>query len=777
MRVSFTDNDGFSESVTSLPFGPVAEAPSRTPSTLVGNTGQAASATAAITEQYAMEFRLGAHGQGYEISSVSIELAAVPSDLAVSLWNGGAPGGSSAGVAAYKLFDFENPGSFAVGLNEFTAPAVRVVNHFIVLSGFGSSLSIKETTSDDEDEGGEPGAILFDNARVRALSSTGRWGTYTSRASVLRLAVEGSQRDSGILASNYAQDVDDPVDQDIVSIGDEIGFGIALGAADRYLIRGLSFSADDTTSISGPFHNPFTLRSDSLTGTEQFSLINTRDVAGIPVWTAPQGATVEGGCTTTQVGTEEVVTCNDYVFEWNISPQRLGATLARTFQVIADDDGEADTPTAPGVTLAIGEAYGDYGGNTPLMAVLGEPLHAMVQNLGQTDNSYVSLGGASAKVLSQGFTTGSDEFGYRLQGIGVNIEGSSSFFPDDSASVSVAVHADSSGQPGAKLFDLVSPAEYGAGHSFFEAPPGTYLDPSTSYVLVWRYLDGTVHRLQQTTSDSEDSGARTDASTANTFYRGADLGSLFEDSGGNALEFAVYGEVLEEVPFVPFVRGGIPVPLSWLHIPEDVEVGYQLRALFVTHRGRLPTSGDIGEYNSWVQWEAEQAYIDPVIRSVASEFKAVACTAAVDARTNTNMPAYRNGVPIHWLDGGWQDRPTLIANDYAEFYGDEWVNSDWGAYVTGNSAYFHPSAKVWTGCDASGDPHPSVPMGATMDMVAVGTPRDPADNNAPLGAVDVAIGYAYYKYVVVIDGEEQERLLPLFAISPIFTVVAGTEGD
>ena len=56
-------------------------------------------------------------------------------------------------MPASKLFDFANPSSFAVGLNEFTAPAgafaYQNVNYFIVLSGFGSSLSIKETTSDN----------------------------------------------------------------------------------------------------------------------------------------------------------------------------------------------------------------------------------------------------------------------------------------------------------------------------------------------------------------------------------------------------------------------------------------------------------------------------------------------------------------------------------------------------------------------------------------------------------------------------------------------------
>ena len=175
----------------------------------------------------------------------------------------------------------------------------------------------------------------------------------------------------------------------------------------------------------------------------------------------------------------------------------------------------------------------------PLMALLGVPLHAMVQNLGQADNSFIAVGGIY-KVVSQGFTTGPNAAGYRLRGIGVNIEGSSSSFPDGPTSVSVSVHADSGGKPGAKLFDLLSPTEFAAGHSFFEAPPGTTLEASASYVMVWSHLSGTNHRLQRTSSISEDSGALTGFSIADVFYRGADLGSLSEDLGGNSVEIAVY---------------------------------------------------------------------------------------------------------------------------------------------------------------------------------------------------------------------------------------------
>ena len=788
VEVSFTDGSSFPETVTSLPFGPIAEPPPSGPtSTLVSNTGQSASADADITKRYA---------QGYEISSVSIELAAVPPSLTVSLWSGGVQGAFQPNTAT-KLFDFANPSSFAVGLNKFTAPAgafaYQGVNYFIVLSGFGTTLSIKETTSDDEDTGGETGAVIYDNAAVRALSDTGVWGISGSRSSVLRLAVEGSQRATGILASSYAQPkIDDMgteettddvgLAQEIISLGDKIGFGIELGEADRYLIRGVSFNMDDTTANGSGFTNPFDLRSGSLTGTKQFSLTNTRDASGLPVWTAPQGSTVAGGCPSS-MGVE---TCKKYVFDHPIgaddgdeNTRRRDATLQR---VAGAPSKGVDDPPAAGVSFT--GAKGDVALNHPLMALLGEPLKAMVQNLGQTNNSYFTVGD-TYKVVSQGFTTGSDPFGYRLQGIGVNIEGSDDSngnpqVPSGPTSVSVAVHADSNGKPGEKLFDLVSPGEFAAGHSFFEVPPGTNLTPNTSYVLVWRYNRGTWHRLQRTSSNGEDSGARTGASIANGLNRGADLSSLV--GGTNKLEIAVYTEVPTRAPFV---AGGIEVPLSWFHIPDGAYPGYQFRVLFVTNRATDATSGDIADYNTWVNEDArgdtvrdvtkpQYEFTKPFIRKIAKDegFKAVVCTEADDnARTNTGMEGI--GVPVHWLDGGWQHRDTLVANSNALFFGPEWVQDEWGAHVTGNSASLyeissHEANKgnkiwtgIWTGCDSTGMAHSKYHMGSAMGMATLGTPGD--DNqNGPIGPTASSTGD-----LAILLGENR----PLYGISPIFTVV------
>ena len=236
------------------------------------------------------------------------------------------------------------------------------------------------------------------------------------------------------------------------------------------------------------------------------------------------------------------------------------------FRVAGAPSDGVDDPAAAGVSITGGK--GDIALNDPYMAILGEPLDAMVKNLGQSNNGYVSAN-ATNKVVSQGFTTGLAPRGYRLQGIGVNIEGSSNRIPDGPTSVSVAVYSDSNGKPGTKLVDLVSPTEYAAGHSFFEAPPGTYLRKGTSYVMVWSHLGGTVHRLRKTSSNNEDSGALVAFSIANAFYRGADVGSLSEHSGGNALEIAAYGEINRETvvyimeppppppppPFIPGVTG------------------------------------------------------------------------------------------------------------------------------------------------------------------------------------------------------------------------------
>ena len=364
-------------------------------------------------------------------------------------------------------------------------------------------------------------------------------------------------------------------------------------------------------------------------------------------------------------------------------------------------------------------------------------------------------------MLTQGFTTGSDASKYRLHGIDVNIEGSDDSngdaqVPDDASSVSVAVHEDSNGEPGDKLFDLDDPDDFDAGPNFFEAPADTMLEPDTSYVLVWSHLSGTKHRLQRTSSDGEDSGGLRGYSIADAFYHGADTANLAVSTDGHAMKIAVYGVGERR----PIVSGGRRVPRNWFHLPEGAQVGDQFRVAYVTHWGTDGTSGDVAYYDALVRDEAEQEYNDRIIRKLAPELKAVVCTKAVDARRHTGMTD-GIGVPVHWLDGGWDDLPTLVANTYDAFYGGGWVNHEYGAIVTGNTTYFRSSKVMWTGCDAEGAAHPTAHLGSTMGMGALGAPRHPNTMTGPVGAIDVDGDYL---------ADEIGELNRIYAISPVLTV-------
>ena len=277
--------------------------------------------------------------------------------------------------------------------------------------------------------------------------------------------------------------------------------------------------------------------------------------------------------------------------------------------------------------------------------------------------------------------------------------------------------------------------------------------------MVWSHISGTWHRLRRTLSDDEDSGALAGFSIADAFYAGSALSSLSVSSGGRALEIVPYGVAADPLAL------GYQVTPNWLHIPDGVEVGDQFRLVFITttnHR-RDAMSGDVEDYNALVQREAAREYNNRIIRRVASKFKAVVCTKTVDARRNTNMTDSL-GVPVHWLDGGLDDRPTLIADSYADFYEGEWVNREWGAISTGNSTYLNEYDVVWTGCDATGASHPDAHVGtaSSMGVVALGAPNHTNSNYAPLGANFIASEHL---------SAEKDESHQLYAVSPVFTVV------
>ena len=737
---------------------------------LVSNVEQSVTFTPTVSadSDYNVGFRLGRHGQGYEIDRVSIDLAAAPQSLSVSgvdrrrAWH---PQCDDPALQAVR------PGrSGHIGGRPQRVHGPRGVLGVPERQSLHRALGFRRLavgqrdgvgSRDDVDRGGSG---RRDRGRSLSRSGLGR----QRRAAPGPRGIEAGPR-RPLLGLRGATQRRAVPDQEVISLADDCCFDLNLGAADRYLVRSLSWAADDTTPgdgspnsaagnpslTGGAFGLPFEV--DATDGTNQFNLSIDRDRhqhSGMNLWKAPQGATLEGN--------------REYTIEMNIvndpgSEDSLRGGVILTRMYAGEDAASPDRPNVGATVVEHGDI--DFTG-PPLLAIEGEPLYAMVSNVGQTDNGHVELGAATAAVLSQAFTTGSGGSGYRFRGIGVNIEGSddtnsNAQVPDGPASVSAAVHAaGSNGQPGGKLFDLVSADEYAAGRvAFFEAPPETVLEQDSDYVLVWSHVGGTKHRLRKTSSDNEDSGAFAGFGIASAFHVGADLDNLSEDSSGNALEIAVYGYGEEAYGRVD---GGFQVTEDWLHVPEGFGVGDQFRVVFIGGRtDAVPV--DIEHYNKAVQAEAAKPYNDRIVRSIARAFKAVACTGADDARTNTGMTDSR-GVPLHWLDGGWDDRPTLIAHSYDQFYGGQWVNTAYGAYSTGNSMELHEGRRVWTGCDSAGAGHAESHLG-TMDMgglVTAGNPGHSNTNLGPVGAVDVGDGFTAF---------DKTRRLPLYGVSPVLTIV------
>ena len=158
-------------------------------------------------------------------------------------------------------------------------------------------------------------------------------------------------------------------------------------------------------------------------------------------------------------------------------------------------------------------------------AAASESVVSLVKNTGQTSygTAYIDNYIPGTK-LAQAFTTGANDGGYTLTGIGVVIKGTAS--ADQRAALAVQLWSDSSGesagQPGAKLADLTVPSSVSTGTVLFAAPSNTTLSASTTYHLVIDAANVTAGLEAETTdSDAEDSGAAAGWSIANDYLNGA----------------------------------------------------------------------------------------------------------------------------------------------------------------------------------------------------------------------------------------------------------------
>ena len=171
------------------------------------------------------------------------------------------------------------------------------------------------------------------------------------------------------------------------------------------------------------------------------------------------------------------------------------------------------------------------------------------------------------------------------------------------------------------------------------------------------------------------------------------------------------------------------VPADWGLKPTDVAAGSQFRLIFLSSTKRNGAVATITNYDIFVQNRAAAGHTD--IRTHSSGFRAVVCTAAVDARDNTSTTG--TGVPIYWLDG------NKVADSYADFYDGSWDDeaNDKNESGTNGPDTSQNANYPLTGCEHDGteslnSTNNSLALGTTLPTV--GRPNSSTSGHGPLSS-------------------------------------------
>ena len=260
VRVNFSDDDGYSESVTSnatasVPVPAPVIVPPEEPQiaeashdVLVSNTGQTTTAAAGLAvgsslgNKYsqAQQFTTGDNEDGYTLSSVQIYIRDFGgSDAArVTVYEA-----DSSGKPSGSLYPLMNPGSVSNNsLNTFTAPAnatlAKETKYLVVAEATSGSYQIGYTSSNAEDSG-KANAWSINNRRHTRDSDSGSWSLSAVGSTNIRISVSGTS-----IPSTHTQV---PDDWNLIPSGKGLG--------DRFRLIFLSSTKRTATSSSISTYN------------------------------------------------------------------------------------------------------------------------------------------------------------------------------------------------------------------------------------------------------------------------------------------------------------------------------------------------------------------------------------------------------------------------------------------------------------------------------------------------------------------------------------------
>ena len=219
---------------------------------------------------------------------------------------------------------------------------------------------------------------------------------------------------------------------------------------------------------------------------------------------------------------------------------------------------------------------------------------------------------------------------------------------------------------------------------------------------------------------------------------GNDSAAIQDTTGNDAADFTTGMNSVPAVINNSTVANAVLA--GWSLTPTGLAVGDQFRLLFLSSTKRDATATDIATYNTFIQTRAAAGHTD--IQAYSAGFRVVGCTAATDARDNTETTyiSTAKGVPIYWLDG------AKAADEYEDFYDGSWDDEANDKNESGTDA--HDTSQTanypWTGCNHDGTEARqfagtvSHGLGTTVgspNEVRYGRPDSSTVGHGPLGSV------------------------------------------
>ena len=236
---------------------------------------------------------------------------------------------------------------------------------------------------------------------------------------------------------------------------------------------------------------------------------------------------------------------------------------------------------------------------------------------------------------------------------------------------------------------------------------------------------------------------------------GNDTAAIQDTTGNDAADFTTGMNSVPAVINNSTVANAVLA--GWSLTPTGLAVGDQFRLLFLSSTKRDAAATDIATYNTFIQTRAAAGHTD--IQAYSAGFRVVGCTAATDARDNTETTytSTAKGVPIYWLNG------AKAADEYEDFYDGSWDDEANDKNESGTDA--HDTSQTanwpWTGCNHNGTEFRqfagtvSRGLGSNND-VRYGRPDSSTVNHGPLNGLQ--------------NGPKAENR-PLYGLSALFQVV------